>query len=250
MLQMFMPTKDSLYISAAFADSDALGRTQPLSWLGGHYQAKHAKEGPSRADTKIQEALAHFDVEMDELEGATFLELGGAPGGWTQFLLANGALVTSVDLAPSEVKHPNHTHHQGDAREYVDQFADGVDWLVADLSMPPDKSLDLLSQFLTRNIPKRFLWAIKFAYHPNDNWNEALVAARTLFRTQFPQYHFRIRHMFYQKREILIWGQHQDMTANYHQLQEEAANLEHVEMDQTDGDQTDGGQSTAENDKN
>ena len=220
MVQMFMPSKNTIYISAAFAESDSLGREQPLHWLGGHYKAKHNK-GPSKADTKIQEAFAHFDIEDEQIEGSTVLELGGAPGGWTSFLLEKGALVTSIDLADSTIDHKNHNHIKDDAKKHVETFKDGVDWLVADLSMPPDISLDLLFQYLSKDIPKRFLWSIKFSYHPNDDWNSVIQNARKMFKEKLPQYNFRIRHLFYQKREILIWGLHNSITEEYKKLQDE-----------------------------
>lgn len=224
MIQMFMPKPQTLYLSGSFAEIDPLGKEQPLYWLEGHYKAKHLK-GPSKADVKIEEAFAHYDIEDEQLEDANFLELGGAPGGWSSYLLEKGAIVTSVDFAPTSVSHKNYQHIQADANDVVDNFKDSnIDFLVADLSMPPLKSIDLLKRYLQKEIPNRFIWALKFAYHPDDNWNSAISAARKMLKEE-TSYDFRIRHMFYQKREVLIWGHKHKISDDFFAMQDEIMNL-------------------------
>lgn len=230
MIQMFMPKPQTLYLAASFAEIDPLGKEQPLYWLEGHYKAKHLK-GPSKADVKLEEAFAHYDIEDEQLDDANFLELGGSPGGWSNYLLEKGANVISVDLAPTSISHKKYQYIQGDANDLVDNFKDSnIDFLVADLSIPPFKSLDLLFRYLNNEIPQRFIWSIKFSYHPDKNWNLVVQSAKKMLREQVTGYDFRIRHMFYQKKEILIWGHKKQISDEFFALQDELIELSDVEV--------------------
>ncbi|MGC8478837.1 MAG: SAM-dependent methyltransferase [Candidatus Micrarchaeia archaeon] len=51
----------------------------------------------NRSEFKLIEAVEHFGISIKE--GARCIDVGSAPGGWTHFLLSNGAKVLAIDSA-------------------------------------------------------------------------------------------------------------------------------------------------------
>jgi len=101
---------------------------------------------PAESYHKLLEILYHMDISSKELSGSMCVELGASPGGWTWVLLSKGARVITVDWAPLKTEwiqhHPNLiSHHVADARDW--RTKDPFYLLVADLSMPPEISLEV-----------------------------------------------------------------------------------------------------------
>lgn len=81
------------------------------NWNGGMHRFKKSEDSISRAEFKLLEALAVFNVDLSKADSA--LDLGAAPGGWSKVLLERGLKVTAVDpalLSASILNHPNLTH--------------------------------------------------------------------------------------------------------------------------------------------
>ena len=77
-------------------------------WNGG--AAHYANDGVlSRAAHKLTEALEAFGL-AEKAMASNALDLGAAPGGWTQVLLDKGAQVTAVDPGVMDARLANHPH--------------------------------------------------------------------------------------------------------------------------------------------
>ena len=97
---------------------------------------------PSRSGLKLVEALLHF-VGEDDLPsrmraGRVAIDLGAAPGGWSQVLAARGLRVVAVDNGPiaREVLATQLVEHR---REDAFRFRPDrpVDWMVCDVVAAP-----------------------------------------------------------------------------------------------------------------
>ncbi|NLY53735.1 MAG: hypothetical protein GX060_03810 [Firmicutes bacterium] len=73
----------------------ALARDNLSDWAGGMIHFRKEPGDVSRAKYKLLEAIVRF--QLDFPTGGHALDLGAAPGGWTQELLARGLRVLAVD---------------------------------------------------------------------------------------------------------------------------------------------------------
>jgi len=109
---------------------------------------------PSRAYSKLVEALAHFRIHL--ATGDTVLELGAAPGGATLALLERGLSVVAVDpakmdarLAPLAqekrllLRHIERTAQSLTAAD-VGGLPSPVSWLVSDMNLAPPVAVQQL----------------------------------------------------------------------------------------------------------
>ena len=89
-------------------------------WPGGRPRLPYQPDFVSRSALKLLEALAIFAVHPGP--GGTALDLGAAPGGWTQVLAGLGLMVTAIDpgvLAPQVAALPAVTVFQMTAESYL-----------------------------------------------------------------------------------------------------------------------------------
>ena len=117
---------------------------------------------PSRAYRKLLEAEAHLGVGV--AAGDLVVDLGAAPGGWTHVALARGAAVTAVDRAPLRsdlMAHPRLTFVRGDAFRYAPS-AGPADWLLSDVVAFPERTMELLENWLREGWCRRFVVTVKF----------------------------------------------------------------------------------------
>jgi len=89
-------------------------------WPGGRPRLPYQPGLVSRSAFKLLEGLATFAVHPSP--GGTALDLGAAPGGWTQVLAGLGLTVTAIDpgvLAPQVARLPGVTALQMTAESYL-----------------------------------------------------------------------------------------------------------------------------------
>jgi len=125
----------SLLIHEGILYAGASYCTDNLSnWNGGMHRFKKAEDSISRAEFKLLEALAVFNINLSK--ASTALDLGAAPGGWSKVLLEKGLKVTAVDpalLSPDISNHPNLTHIKDVAERLKPKFP--FDIIVNDMRM-------------------------------------------------------------------------------------------------------------------
>ena len=119
---------------------------------------------PSRAFAKLVEAEARLGRRI--AHGETCVDLGAAPGSWSYVALQRGARVQAVDRAPLRedlMRHPNLVFHQGDAFGFVPEAP--VDWLLCDVIAAPQRSIDLVLEWIRQRRARHFVVTIKFKGH-------------------------------------------------------------------------------------
>lgn len=110
---------------------------QLSDWPGGAVRFQREEGQISRAKFKLLEAERAFKLYFETFREA--IDIGAAPGGWTQLLLERGLRVTSIDpaeLHPSLSAYPRLTAMKKNASDV--NFAPGTfDLLVCDMSWSP-----------------------------------------------------------------------------------------------------------------
>ncbi|HEX4414010.1 MAG TPA: SAM-dependent methyltransferase [Lacipirellulaceae bacterium] len=126
----------------------AVRRTE--RWPGGVIPIRTPDFAVSRAFTKLEEALQWSDLPLAAEDEC--VEVGCAPGGASQALLARGLFVTGIDPADVDTslkEHPRFRHLKkrgSDVRRH--EFA-GVRWLAADMNIAPEDTLTEIESIVT-----------------------------------------------------------------------------------------------------
>ncbi len=129
--------------------------SQNLSdWTGGEHRFQRAGDQITRAEFKLLEALAHFDISMAGC--CRVLELGSAPGGWTRVLLNSGLRVVGVD--PSEMdsrvrSNRNLVHLRMRAEECFPHLSGRFGALLSDMRVEPGRAAELVCKLSTLLAP-------------------------------------------------------------------------------------------------
>jgi 23S rRNA (cytidine2498-2'-O)-methyltransferase len=116
---------------------------------------------PSRAYLKLLEAEQHLGRSI--AAGETCVDLGGSPGGWSWVALERGAEVWAVDRSPLRndlMQIPRMHFQRADAFRFEPQTP--VDWLLCDVIAFPQRTLELLHNWLARGWCRHFCVTVKF----------------------------------------------------------------------------------------
>jgi 23S rRNA (cytidine2498-2'-O)-methyltransferase len=108
----------------------------------------------NRAQHKLREALAAFDIELRP--GMRALDLGAAPGGWTAVLADAGCAVVAVDkgeLDEQVAPRPGVQHLRMSAQEALARDLGELDLIVNDMNLDPAESAELMCAFARRLRP-------------------------------------------------------------------------------------------------
>jgi 23S rRNA (cytidine2498-2'-O)-methyltransferase len=112
-------------------------------WPGGFLQAILPGEAVSRAWLKMHEAVLWSGFHLSPRQKC--VEIGSAPGGAAQYLLAQGLDVIGIDPAkmdPVVLAAPHFRHILKRSKEVPRREFVGVDWLTCDINLPPNYTLD------------------------------------------------------------------------------------------------------------
>ncbi len=124
------------------------------NWAGGVHRFARLPGQISRAEFKLLEALAVFDIKL--LPRSVALDLGAAPGGWTRVLRQHEQYVTAVDpadLHPSLAADSHVRHKRMTAEAYLAEGPDRFDLIVNDMRQDARDSARLMVGY------SRFLYA-------------------------------------------------------------------------------------------
>jgi 23S rRNA (cytidine2498-2'-O)-methyltransferase len=126
------------------------GGRPPACWPGGFCPAQAPPDAVSRAWLKIEEAILWSGLPL--AAGQRCAEIGCAPGGSVQALLARGLHVLGIDPAevdPRVAGHPNFTHLRKRGADVRRREFRKVRWLTADLNVAPAYTLDTVEAIVT-----------------------------------------------------------------------------------------------------
>lgn len=121
---------------------------------GGRTRERRWQKSPSRAAMKLDEALRWKGLSPGP--GEVCVDLGAAPGGWTERLLALGARVIAVDpglLRPDLMRARGVKHVKASAFDYAPE--EPVDWLLCDMAWRPLEVAQLLAKWARQR------WAVQ-----------------------------------------------------------------------------------------
>ncbi|HEY2251484.1 MAG TPA: SAM-dependent methyltransferase, partial [Planctomycetaceae bacterium] len=107
-------------------------------------------EAVSRAWLKMHEAVLWSEFNLRRKQRC--VEIGSAPGGAAQFLLAQGLDVIGIDPAkmdPLVLADPHFRHIQKRSKEVPRREFVKVDWLTCDINLPPNYTLDAVKAIVT-----------------------------------------------------------------------------------------------------
>ena len=157
-------------------------------------------EAPARAFAKLVEAQQRLGRTIQR--GETCVDLGASPGGWTWVAVNHGASVTAIDRSPLRadlMKSPLVEYVKGDAFAY--EPPQPVDWLLCDVAAFPQRTLELLQQWLGNRWCRRFVVTTKFR---GTEGYELLPAYKQLLRAS--GYEFQLRRLNANKNEMTSMG--------------------------------------------
>ena len=185
------------------AQLGAVGRVMARDALslapGGRHRMLRDRDAPSRAALKLEEALESFGHSPGPEEAC--VDLGAAPGGWTQRLISKGARVVAVDpaaLMPELLGHRLVKHVRSSAFGY--QPPERTDWLFCDMAWRPLEVAALLGKW-ARNRWTRFLVAnIKL---PMNDKNTIIFRVRALLEAGGWQ-QLRVRQLYHDRDEVTV----------------------------------------------
>lgn len=172
---------------------------------GGLHRMAFDPRAPSRSYLKMEEALERMGVEP--AEGEQVVDLGAAPGGWTFAFLKRGCDVTSVDNGPMKIGEleslPGRlTHLREDGVAFAPRgLRTPVDWLVADMLIPPGVAMGLLRRWLGQGWARRFVVNVKI---PQDECWQPLKPLHDLLSTLPVK--ASIRQLYHDRREVTVFG--------------------------------------------
>ncbi|MBN1203666.1 MAG: 23S rRNA (cytidine(2498)-2'-O)-methyltransferase RlmM [Myxococcaceae bacterium] len=167
---------------------------------GGRRRMRRAGESPSRAAMKLEEALDALPFEPGR--GEVCVDLGAAPGGWTQRLVARGAKVIAVDparLMPELASHPRVQH----VRESAFAFApdEPVDWLFCDMAWRPLEVAQLLAKWGRRGWASHLVANIKL---PMKDKNPILLRVRHTLTEDGGWKGLTVRQLYHDRDEVTV----------------------------------------------
>ena len=161
LVQLLLTAPDAGFLSVA---------TAPLSWHlrrcvwpfpKGEVPVASDKAAPSRAFAKLVEAEQRLGLRI--AAGETCVDLGACPGSWSYVALNRGARVIAVDRSPLRedlMANPRMAFHSGDAFKFTPDAT--VDWLLCDVIAAPERSVELVLNWVRSRRCRRFIVTIKF----------------------------------------------------------------------------------------
>lgn len=161
LVQAVLTAPDAGLLSVCTAPQPHARRALISSFPAGDIAPAVDKQAPSRAFAKVVEAELRLGERLQA--GQSCVDLGASPGSWSYVALQRGARVTAVDRSPLRddlMRHPRLHFHQGDAFKFRPESP--VDWLLCDIIAAPQRSIDLLLDWLGAGLMRRFLVTIKF----------------------------------------------------------------------------------------
>lgn len=167
------------------------------SWPGGAARYAGGADALSRAKKKLMEALDVFGLELPE--SGVAVDLGAAPGGWTQLLLERGWRVIAVDPAALDERLESErlTQVRSTAERYLAGARDKVDLVVSDMRMDARDAARLMVAYDRVLKPgARLITTLKL---PERGFLPILDTALGILSER---YAVRARHLFHNRSEV------------------------------------------------
>ncbi len=188
-----------------------LGESRPdnsAPWPMGIPRLRFPAGAPSRSGLKLVEALALF-IGEDELPGRmragrVAIDLGAAPGGWSQVLASRGLRVVAVDngaIAREVMQTQLVEHRREDAFRFRPDLP--VDWMVCDVVAAPARIAALVAQWVARRWCRETIFNLKMPHR--ERWREVQrchgVIEKALAASE-DSHVLRLKHLYHDRDEV------------------------------------------------
>lgn len=161
LVQCVLTSPETGWLSTAIAPQPYRHRAIISAFPQGEIPWAEDKSAPSRAFAKLVESEQRLGRWIER--GQTCVDLGASPGSWTYVAVQRGAHVVGVDrseLREDLMRSPLVRFEAADAFKYKPPQT--VDWLVCDVIAAPQRSIDLLLEWLQEGRMRNFVVTIKF----------------------------------------------------------------------------------------
>ncbi len=194
---------DSNSVHAGFSTP---GNASP--WLLGIPRLKFPAAAPSRSTLKLEEAFLYFlsaEEREDSLrEGATGVDLGAAPGGWTWQLVKHGLSVTAIDNGPMDaalMQTGQVEHLKVDGFHY--RPTRPVSWLVCDMVEKPARIAELCAGWVADGVATNAIFNLKL---PMKKRYEEVLHCQALMAQRLGSRPFRLRikQLYHDREEVTV----------------------------------------------
>jgi 23S rRNA (cytidine2498-2'-O)-methyltransferase len=207
--------RDTLHLFFLDSTHVLAGRSDPANaspWPLGIPRLRFPAAAPSRSTLKLEEAFLHF-LDADERtallrEGATGVDLGAAPGGWTWQLVKHGMSVTAVDNGPMDptlMKSGQVEHLKVDGFRY--RPARPVNWLVCDMVEQPLRIAALCAGWVADGAAERALFNLKLPM--KKRYEEVRLCREAIADVLGEKAHvLRIKQLYHDREEVTAYLHH------------------------------------------
>ena len=156
----------------------------------------------SRAEYKLREAIEVFSIDMNQYKEA--LDLGAAPGGWSNVLLSYGCNVTAIDPAKMDQRilaNPKLKHYKETTQQYLARGLEKrYDIIVNDMKMDVVQSCAIINEF-AHLLSENGLIVITFKLPNKYNY----LNVKRGFEELKSYYHIKAaRQLFHNRSEITV----------------------------------------------
>lgn len=200
LVQCFLTSPESGWLSVSIAPKVHAHRQLISSFPRGEIPLADDKSAPSRAFTKLVESEHRLGRFIER--GQTCVDLGASPGSWSYVAIQRWAHVIAVDrseLREDLMLNPRLRFETADAFKY--QPPQIVDWLVCDVIAAPQRSIDLLLEWLREKRMRNFVVTIKFKGHDEYALLETLKREAPLLCADF-----HLKRLCANKNEVCAFG--------------------------------------------
>ena len=202
---------DALVLQLCLTPEGLWHSTAPMSALSsrqpnGALRMKDDPQAPSRSYLKVEEAF--FRMNEWPQPGQRVVDLGAAPGGWTLAFAKRGGQVIAVDNGALKLPSPGPgwgsvEHVQADGMTFaLPAGQPPVDWLVADMLIPPVRVINLLRHWLQARAMKRLVVNMKL---PEGAPLPAVRSLQALLNSE-PCFRGHVHHLYHDREEVTVMG--------------------------------------------
>ena len=178
------------------------------AWPMGIARLRMPAGAPSRSTLKLAEAFQEFldERSMKTLgPGATAVDLGASPGGWTWQLVRRGVAVTAVDngaMDPELMDSGLVKHRRTDGLSF--RPAAPVDWMVCDIVESPSRVARLAARWIAEGWCRESLFNLKLPM--KKRWEEVLRARGIIDEALGGDgYFLRMKQLYHDREEVTAY---------------------------------------------
>jgi 23S rRNA (cytidine2498-2'-O)-methyltransferase len=192
---------------AAYVGLADVGNSSP--WPMGIARLRMPSSSPSRSTLKLAEALMEFLDEKERSKrlapGATAIDLGASPGGWTWQLVQRGLMVIAVDNGPMDaalLETGQVKHRRDDGFHF--RPSEPVDWMVCDMVESPSKIARLASKWIAQGWCRESIFNLKLPM--KKRWEE-VERCRGIIDEALGGggYYLRMKQLYHDREEVTAY---------------------------------------------